>query len=79
LTFEFGIETKKHTVFCTQRMAKLLLFALQDLKSALISQGSDLVLRLGSLERVLSKLVKPANVRTNSMIEILFSISDDLT
>lgn len=38
-------------------MLGLLLFALQDLKSTLISQGSDLILGLGSAEDILFNLV----------------------
>ncbi|KAJ4803865.1 alpha/beta-Hydrolases superfamily protein [Rhynchospora pubera] len=56
----------------SERKLELLLFALQDLKSALISQGSDLVLRLGACEDTLLKLVnevKASHVFTEEEVE----------
>ncbi|KAF3324987.1 Pheophytinase [Carex littledalei] len=56
----------------SERMLGLLLFALQDLKSTLISQGSDLILGLGSAEDILFNLVnevRASHVFTEEEVE----------
>ncbi|PKI54488.1 hypothetical protein CRG98_025002 [Punica granatum] len=44
----------------SDEMLELLLFALKDLKDSLIEQGSDLMIRIGSAEKVLPELAKEA-------------------